>query len=156
MNFLNLTDTSVPLETVKDKLKSYCATPWNQVRAYLHTKHTYSSAFLSYLCPSQCLYCTLMISLHLLEQIRQRHPTTKLKYLAEYCFSGTYILTLLTEGYNFTSETYSNIEFIQKVSRSQSTPFPSHTPQSINAQCVCVQVRPCTSIFVRTDLSFSC
>uniref|UniRef100_A0A3Q1GSE4 Ectonucleoside triphosphate diphosphohydrolase 1 n=1 Tax=Acanthochromis polyacanthus TaxID=80966 RepID=A0A3Q1GSE4_9TELE len=55
MNFLNLTDTSIPLDTVKDKLARYCATPWDEV-----------------------------------------------SYLAEYCFSGTYILTLLTEGYNFT------------------------------------------------------
>lgn len=46
----------------------------------------------------------------------QQHPNVKVKYLAEYCFSGTYILTLLTEGYNFTSETYSNINFIKKVS----------------------------------------
>ncbi|KAA8581413.1 hypothetical protein FQN60_002994 [Etheostoma spectabile] len=77
MNFLNLTDTSIPLDDVKEKLKRYCATPWNQ--------------------------------------IRQRHPNIKLKYLAEYCFSGTYILTLLTEGYNFTSESYSDIKFIEKI-----------------------------------------
>ncbi|XP_040885248.1 ectonucleoside triphosphate diphosphohydrolase 1 isoform X2 [Toxotes jaculatrix] len=77
MNFLNLTDTSIPLEEVKEKLTHYCATPW--------------------------------------DQIKKRHPDVKLKYLAEYCFSGTYILTLLTEGYNFTSETYSNIKFIKKI-----------------------------------------
>lgn len=63
-----------------------------------------------------------MTSFNLLEQIVQEHPGVKEKYLAEYCFSGTYILTLLTEGYNFTSESYSNINFIKKVSRSQSTP----------------------------------
>ncbi|XP_042363620.1 ectonucleoside triphosphate diphosphohydrolase 1 isoform X2 [Plectropomus leopardus] len=77
MNFLNLTDTSVPLESVREKLTSYCATPWSQ--------------------------------------ITQQHKGVKVKYLAEYCFSGTYILTLLTEGYNFTSESYSKIKFIKKI-----------------------------------------
>ncbi|KAF7667142.1 hypothetical protein LDENG_00077010 [Lucifuga dentata] len=77
MNFLNLTDTSIPLDTVKEKLAHYCATPWMQ--------------------------------------IKQKHPDVKVKYLAEYCFSGTYILTLLTEGYNFTSESYSNIQYIKKI-----------------------------------------
>lgn len=77
MNFLNLTDTSTPLDTVKEKLKTYCSTPWSQ--------------------------------------IMKQHPDVKKKYLAEYCFSGTYILTLLTEGYNFTSDNYSNIKFIKKI-----------------------------------------
>lgn len=77
MNFLNLTDTSIPLEVVKQKLTRYCATPWHE--------------------------------------ITQQHPGVKVKYLAEYCFSGTYILTLLTEGYNFTSESYSDIKFIKKI-----------------------------------------
>nr|XP_020460819.1 ectonucleoside triphosphate diphosphohydrolase 1-like isoform X2 [Monopterus albus] len=77
MNFLNLTDTSIPLETVRDKLSRYCATPWHQVV--------------------------------------QQHPGVKVKYLAEYCFSGTYILTLLTEGYNFTSWSYPKIKFIKKI-----------------------------------------
>ncbi|XP_072230191.1 ectonucleoside triphosphate diphosphohydrolase 1 [Leuresthes tenuis] len=77
MNFLNLTDTSMSLEALKEKLTSYCATPWSK--------------------------------------ISQQHPTVKPKYLSEYCFSGTYIFMLLTEGYNFTSETYSKIEFIKKI-----------------------------------------
>ncbi|KAM9425471.1 ectonucleoside triphosphate diphosphohydrolase 1 [Pholidichthys leucotaenia] len=77
MNFLNLTDTSIPLETVKEEMKKYCATPW--------------------------------------KQIRQQYPHVKLNYVAEYCFAGTYIITLLTEGYNFTSETYSNIKYIKKI-----------------------------------------
>lgn len=77
MDFLNLTDPSISLETVKIKLEQYCATPW--------------------------------------KQIKDQHPHIKVKYLAEYCFSGTYILTLLTEGYNFTSETYSNIQYIKKI-----------------------------------------
>ncbi|XP_075999653.1 ectonucleoside triphosphate diphosphohydrolase 1 isoform X1 [Genypterus blacodes] len=77
MNFLNLTDTSIPLDTVKERISSYCATPWMQ--------------------------------------IKQQHPDIKVKYLAEYCFSATYIITLLTEGYNFTSESYSNLKFIKKI-----------------------------------------
>ncbi|XP_075889616.1 ectonucleoside triphosphate diphosphohydrolase 1 isoform X2 [Nelusetta ayraudi] len=77
MNFLNLTDTSVPLETVKQRLAKFCSTPW--------------------------------------DQIKQRHPTVKVKYLSSYCFSGTYILTLLTEGYNFTSESYYNINYIKQI-----------------------------------------
>ncbi|XP_053269340.1 ectonucleoside triphosphate diphosphohydrolase 1 isoform X2 [Pleuronectes platessa] len=77
MNFLNLTDTSIPLEVVTERLSRYCATPWNQVK--------------------------------------EQHPGVKLKYLAEYCFSGTYIVTLLTKGYNFTSENYPNIKFIKKI-----------------------------------------
>ncbi|XP_041830206.1 ectonucleoside triphosphate diphosphohydrolase 1 isoform X2 [Melanotaenia boesemani] len=77
MDFLNLTDTSVPLERVRENLIRYCATPW--------------------------------------DQIQQQHPDVKVKYLAEYCFSGTYILTLLTDGYNFTSESYSKINFIKKI-----------------------------------------
>lgn len=31
MKFLNLTDTSRPLEEVKQELARYCSTPWNQV-----------------------------------------------------------------------------------------------------------------------------
>lgn len=77
MKFLNLTDTSVPLESVKEALSRYCATPW--------------------------------------ETLKQQYPSIKVKYLSEYCFSGTYIITLLTEGYNFTSATYSNIKFIKKI-----------------------------------------
>lgn len=77
MHFLNLTDTSIPLETVKRNLARYCETPW--------------------------------------DQIKKHHPGVKLKYLSEYCFSGTYILTLLTEGYNFTSESFSSIKFIKEI-----------------------------------------
>lgn len=111
---------------------------------HLHTQNKHPAIFIccpvfSAVCPPSCLYCTLMISLpcELLEQVKQQHHGVKLKYLAEYCFSGTYILTLLTEGYNFTSESYSNIKFIKKVSRSRSTPFLSHTPLSVNTLCLC-------------------
>lgn len=31
MEFLNLMDTSMPLEEVKRELVRYCSTPWNQV-----------------------------------------------------------------------------------------------------------------------------
>lgn len=31
MNFLNLTNTSTPLEAVKQELVRYCSTPWTQV-----------------------------------------------------------------------------------------------------------------------------
>lgn len=57
-------------------------------------------------------------------QIKQRHPTVKVKYLSSYCFSGTYILTLLTEGYNFTSESYYSINYIKQVSTAPPAPFP--------------------------------
>ncbi|XP_074475924.1 ectonucleoside triphosphate diphosphohydrolase 1 isoform X1 [Sebastes fasciatus] len=77
MNFLNLTDPSIHLEAVKEKLKSYCDTPWNE--------------------------------------LQDMYPKANRKYLAEYCFSGTYIVTLLTEGYNFTSQSYNDIKFIKKI-----------------------------------------
>ncbi|XP_034050667.1 ectonucleoside triphosphate diphosphohydrolase 1 isoform X2 [Thalassophryne amazonica] len=81
MNFLSLTDTSMPLDIVKAKLVNYCSTPW--------------------------------------QQILQHHPSIKIKYLAEYCVSGTYIITLLTEGYNFTSESYFKIKYIKKIKDSE-------------------------------------
>nr|XP_046233664.1 ectonucleoside triphosphate diphosphohydrolase 1 isoform X2 [Scatophagus argus] len=77
MDFLKLTDTSIPLETVKERVTHYCSKPW--------------------------------------QQVVQEHPDVKLKYMAGYCFSGVYILTLLTEGYNFTAETYSDIKIIKKI-----------------------------------------
>ncbi|XP_053728924.1 ectonucleoside triphosphate diphosphohydrolase 1 isoform X2 [Synchiropus splendidus] len=77
MNFLNLTDTSMPLAQVEEKLARFCSTPW--------------------------------------QQIKEQYKGVNLKYLAEYCFSGTYIVTLLTKGYNFTSEAYSKIKYIKKI-----------------------------------------
>ncbi|KAL6475383.1 hypothetical protein MHYP_G00164230 [Metynnis hypsauchen] len=47
--------------------------------------------------------------------IKQNHPDVKEKYLSEYCFSGTYILTLLEDGYNFTSKNWKDIEFIKQI-----------------------------------------
>ncbi|KAM6951410.1 ectonucleoside triphosphate diphosphohydrolase 1 [Aplochiton taeniatus] len=52
------------------------------------------------------------------QQIKQQHPLVRDKYLAEYCFSGTYILALLTEGYNFTADTWKDITFVKKISGS--------------------------------------
>ncbi|XP_061666564.1 ectonucleoside triphosphate diphosphohydrolase 1 isoform X2 [Syngnathoides biaculeatus] len=77
MNFFNLTDASVPLDTVKETIARFCATPW--------------------------------------QQVKQENPGIRMKYLVEYCFAGVYLITLLTDGYNFTSETYSNIQFVHKI-----------------------------------------
>ncbi|XP_054614209.1 ectonucleoside triphosphate diphosphohydrolase 1 isoform X1 [Dunckerocampus dactyliophorus] len=77
MSFLNLTDTSVTLDTAKERIANFCATPW--------------------------------------EQVKQQNPGIKLKYLVGYCFAGTYLITLLTDGYNFTSETYSSIKYVHQI-----------------------------------------
>ncbi|XP_026866255.2 ectonucleoside triphosphate diphosphohydrolase 1 [Electrophorus electricus] len=50
--------------------------------------------------------------------IKKMYPHVKEKYLAEYCFSGTYILTLLEDGYNFTSDNWNYIRFIKKIGES--------------------------------------
>ncbi|XP_062927533.1 ectonucleoside triphosphate diphosphohydrolase 1 [Mobula hypostoma] len=39
----------------------------------------------------------------------------KEKYLSENCFSGHYILMLLTEGYNFTASNWNSIQFLKKI-----------------------------------------
>ncbi|XP_051529955.1 ectonucleoside triphosphate diphosphohydrolase 1-like isoform X1 [Myxocyprinus asiaticus] len=52
------------------------------------------------------------------QKIVENHPNIKEKYLAEYCFSGTYILTLLENGYNFTSKNWKDISFIKKIGES--------------------------------------
>ncbi|XP_050980890.1 ectonucleoside triphosphate diphosphohydrolase 1 isoform X2 [Labeo rohita] len=49
------------------------------------------------------------------KKIVQNHPKTKEKYLSEYCFSATYILTLLEDGYKFTSKNWKDIKFIKKI-----------------------------------------
>nr|XP_005156383.1 ectonucleoside triphosphate diphosphohydrolase 1 isoform X1 [Danio rerio] len=49
------------------------------------------------------------------QKIVQDHPKVKEKYLSEYCFSATYILTLLEHGYNFTSDNWNDIKFIKKI-----------------------------------------
>uniref|UniRef100_A0A672KYQ7 Ectonucleoside triphosphate diphosphohydrolase 1 n=1 Tax=Sinocyclocheilus grahami TaxID=75366 RepID=A0A672KYQ7_SINGR len=75
MDFLNL--TSDTLAGTKQKLATYCSTPW--------------------------------------KKITENHPNTKEKYLSEYCFSATYILTLLEDGYKFTSHNWKDIRFIKKI-----------------------------------------
>ncbi|KAG7257232.1 LOW QUALITY PROTEIN: hypothetical protein CRUP_017258 [Coryphaenoides rupestris] len=62
-------------------------------------------------------------------QLQKQNPKIKVKYLAEYCFSGTYILTLLTEGYNFTAETFKDISIIKQGRdiMSDSGPVYDHT-----------------------------
>uniref|UniRef100_A0A8C6S7J0 Ectonucleoside triphosphate diphosphohydrolase 1 n=1 Tax=Nannospalax galili TaxID=1026970 RepID=A0A8C6S7J0_NANGA len=44
-----------------------------------------------------------------------RYPAVKEKYLSEYCFSGTYILSLLLQGYNFTGDSWDQIQFMGKI-----------------------------------------
>ncbi|XP_057681424.1 ectonucleoside triphosphate diphosphohydrolase 1 isoform X2 [Corythoichthys intestinalis] len=77
MDFFKLTNMSIPLDEVKERIANFCATPW--------------------------------------EKVKEENPKVKLKFLVAYCFAGTYLITLLTEGYNFTSEMYSNIKFIDKI-----------------------------------------
>ncbi|KAG9338356.1 hypothetical protein JZ751_025915, partial [Albula glossodonta] len=48
------------------------------------------------------------------DEVKQSYSAIPEKYLAEYCFSGTYILTLLENGYNFTSDKWRDIEFLKK------------------------------------------
>uniref|UniRef100_A0A8D2DSP4 Ectonucleoside triphosphate diphosphohydrolase 1 n=1 Tax=Sciurus vulgaris TaxID=55149 RepID=A0A8D2DSP4_SCIVU len=47
--------------------------------------------------------------------VRTSFPGIKEKYLSEYCFSGTYILSLLLHGYHFTSNSWENIHFMGKI-----------------------------------------
>ncbi|XP_016107049.1 ectonucleoside triphosphate diphosphohydrolase 1-like isoform X1 [Sinocyclocheilus grahami] len=49
------------------------------------------------------------------KKIVENHPNIKEKYLSEYCFSATYILTLLEDGYKFTSNSWKDIRFIMKI-----------------------------------------
>lgn len=48
-------------------------------------------------------------------QVEKNFDDVKEKYLSEYCFSGTYILVLLLNGYHFTAESWKNIHFMNKV-----------------------------------------
>ncbi|KAI4530636.1 hypothetical protein MG293_019525 [Ovis ammon polii] len=49
------------------------------------------------------------------EEVEKNFGDVKEKYLSEYCFSGTYILVLLLNGYHFTAESWKNIHFMNKV-----------------------------------------
>nr|XP_021528589.1 ectonucleoside triphosphate diphosphohydrolase 1 isoform X4 [Aotus nancymaae] len=48
------------------------------------------------------------------EEIKTSFTGVKEKYLSEYCFSGTYILSLLLQGYHFTADSWEHIYFIGK------------------------------------------
>nr|XP_011734144.1 ectonucleoside triphosphate diphosphohydrolase 1 isoform X11 [Macaca nemestrina] len=50
------------------------------------------------------------------EEIKTSYAGVKEKYLSEYCFSGTYILSLLLQGYHFTADSWEHIHFIGKMS----------------------------------------
>nr|XP_027816248.1 protein CC2D2B isoform X2 [Ovis aries] len=50
------------------------------------------------------------------EEVEKNFGDVKEKYLSEYCFSGTYILVLLLNGYHFTAESWKNIHFMNKMS----------------------------------------
>lgn len=52
-------------------------------------------------------------SLHF--QLKTNFGAVKEKYLSEYCFSGTYILSLLLNGYHFTADSWKHIHFMGKV-----------------------------------------
>lgn len=56
----------------------------------------------------------IFLSLHF--QLKTSFVDVKEKYLSEYCFSGTYILSLLLNGYGFTADSWKNIHFMGKVS----------------------------------------
>ncbi|KAG3264395.1 ectonucleoside triphosphate diphosphohydrolase 1 isoform X2 [Ictidomys tridecemlineatus] len=51
-------------------------------------------------------------------EVSSSFPGIKEKYLSEYCFSGTYILSLLLHGYHFTSKSWENIHFMGKIEKS--------------------------------------
>ena len=56
--------------------------------------------------------CVIFPSLHF--QLKTYFGDVKEKYLSEYCFSGTYILSLLS-SYHFTADSWKNIHFMGKV-----------------------------------------
>ncbi|XP_067393126.1 ectonucleoside triphosphate diphosphohydrolase 1 isoform X2 [Emydura macquarii macquarii] len=51
-------------------------------------------------------------------EVKADFPKIKEKYLSEYCFSGTYVLSLLENGYGFTTETWQSIQFLGKIGSS--------------------------------------
>ncbi|KAM9702497.1 protein CC2D2B [Dama dama] len=50
------------------------------------------------------------------KEVHMNFGDVKEAYLSEYCFSGTYILALLLNGYHFTDESWKNIHFMNKMS----------------------------------------
>ncbi|KYO27106.1 ectonucleoside triphosphate diphosphohydrolase 1 isoform X2 [Alligator mississippiensis] len=51
-------------------------------------------------------------------EVKAAYPQVKEKYLSEYCFSGTYIISLLKTGYEFSLETWQQIQFLGKIGSS--------------------------------------
>ncbi|XP_043331802.1 ectonucleoside triphosphate diphosphohydrolase 1 isoform X1 [Cervus elaphus] len=49
------------------------------------------------------------------KEVHMNFGDVKEAYLSEYCFSGTYILALLLNGYHFTDESWKNIHFMNKI-----------------------------------------
>ncbi|XP_010211413.1 PREDICTED: ectonucleoside triphosphate diphosphohydrolase 1 isoform X1 [Tinamus guttatus] len=52
------------------------------------------------------------------QEVKPEYHQVKEKYLSEYCFSGTYILSLLQNGYEFTEENWQRIHFLGKIGSS--------------------------------------
>ncbi|XP_007478783.1 ectonucleoside triphosphate diphosphohydrolase 1 isoform X2 [Monodelphis domestica] len=52
------------------------------------------------------------------DKLKTQFKSIKEKYLSEYCFSGTYILTLLELGYGFGEHNWKDIQFMGKISGS--------------------------------------
>ncbi|XP_042315792.1 ectonucleoside triphosphate diphosphohydrolase 1 [Sceloporus undulatus] len=51
-------------------------------------------------------------------KVKADFPKIKEKYLSEYCFAGTYIISLLNQRYNFTKEKWTHIRFLGKIGES--------------------------------------
>ncbi|XP_021254985.1 ectonucleoside triphosphate diphosphohydrolase 1 isoform X4 [Numida meleagris] len=51
-------------------------------------------------------------------EVKLQYHQIKEKYLSEYCFSGAYILSLLKNGYGFTTENWQRIHFLGKIGSS--------------------------------------
>ncbi|XP_043109437.1 ectonucleoside triphosphate diphosphohydrolase 1 isoform X2 [Puntigrus tetrazona] len=49
------------------------------------------------------------------KKLVENYPKVNQKYLSEYCFSATYIVTLLEKGYSFSSNNWKDIRFIKKI-----------------------------------------
>lgn len=49
------------------------------------------------------------------KEIKENYSHVKEKYLSEYCFSGTYILSLLLTGYHFPDSSWPSIHFMGKI-----------------------------------------
>ncbi|XP_053778386.1 ectonucleoside triphosphate diphosphohydrolase 1 isoform X2 [Desmodus rotundus] len=49
------------------------------------------------------------------KELKTNFGDVKEKYLSEYCFSGTYIISLLQTGYHFTPDNWKNIHFMGQI-----------------------------------------